>query len=457
MNIDRIISDPAEIRRATRLLSSPGNLSENPEFNTLADAILQAAIRLEHVKPAIRRQLIPLAVRYIHRVWGLEAVLSFVKDKISAGVPARDLTLHALAACRREAQYDRALSYFENLTNVPAPDSYTLLLLGQSLAALGEFDQLAVQSRRARHILETTPWLVEQWSRLAVDNLVLGEARRWIQQIPLDSPVRNALVDRLESFESGEDEVSCPIRTEVISLHRDDRKWDIARRSLGLGGYSPHRFKATDGRDLPFYALRELGSDSDVTSIHGAGAIATALSHIRVLEDFLSKKDEHLLVLEDDAAPFMHWSAFQETLERLDADFVFLNERVSRQYGSPQLATQGFTSPWEILGIRDERLNGIGLDAYLVSRSGAEKVLDFVAIDKIRAHIDAQFVAYGIADNSSPAVSRGQSVISRLRAGLPSQSALTESLSCICLDRPMFWANNHGASDTNSVSMERRQ
>lgn len=459
--IEALIADRAKLSNAVKVVRDvySGVSERTEEYRMLVSILSDAAANLESIPAGTRKSIIPLLCECMHCEWGLEGLLKLVTDAIGRGVRPNEIALHAQAACRREDQFERAEEYFSALHTRLPEDGYVAFLYSQSLLAVGSWTKVEQLSQEERAAPRITEWLTSQWAQLLTSNFIFDEARSWTERLSFDASLGKELERRISSFEDGREK--CPLPTKVISLDRDNRKWHLSKHQLEVGGYQPQKFKAVDGLELPKFALDSAAQSPSVNEIHGAGAIATAMSHIHVLEEFLSSNAEQILVLEDDAAPFFHWQDFHQLIEQqANVEMLWVNERMSLQFGQSAIPEFSLLSPWQTLGERNTRLNGIGLDGYIVNRMGAEKLLEQVNIDRVSAHIDAQYAAYCISKPSEgtdeSTLSRSQQVISRLRSSLATSTRDNAVINSKCLSVPMFWANNHGSSQTTRISSLRR-
>lgn len=448
------LANSTELQRTARKLIRSRNLTEQSDrraLNDVSSTLFTAYLHLQEYPVEVSRALLPLIYDLTTKQWGAGSIRHTTLNLHSRGISANRLALQAMAAARRANDFNLARDIIADLNELEPNDLVVSLFLAQSEAALGNFQRLKDLSYTTRQNTALSPWLINEWVKLTQNNLLIDEARRWIELSDDEAAV--TLADRrIASFETADPSFS--IEANVISLDRDTRRWALADHYLKSGGAVPIRRRAVDGMELPDYSLAHLGASTEVARTHGAGAIAVALSHIRVLEEFLSTSQERIFVAEDDAAPYFHFSYFKQILnETLDIDFLWVNERMSLQYTTPDPCSLKLCNPWEILSARNNRVLGLGADGYIVNREGAAKLLENFNEDKILGHIDGQFAAYSENVDDSPAITRSQVAVKSLRTQLTSHRPIFDK----ALSIPMVWANDHGSSNNIVISDIRRQ
>lgn len=457
MTPSELLDSPVEIRRFLNALRSevPSISKGNSAYRDVSSALFSLYEDPFQVSAKELVRALPMLIEFIHAEWGAEAAGRAVIDLARRSAPVRNLALPMSNIGVRENNYPLAVSLMKRLHDEFHSDGFIALTYAQALAGAGNFNLMDSVSESTRNSGRATNWEKEQWTNLMLNNLRFDEAASWISLLSADSTLVPLATARLGSFL--EDGDFFPIEASVISLFREDRKWSLANPALERGGIHNKRFKATDGRELPYYALAHLGHSAETNEIHGAGAIATAMSHLSVIEQFLQSGAEYHLVLEDDSFPYFHSSIFSEIIEQnSDLEILWVNERTSLQFRSYELREIEARDSWKMLGDRSSVLNGIGADGYIISRSGAEKILELFDNHKIASHYDAQLMSYCAASTSTSNMSRGQLAVRNTQQllGIDPGESLLESA---CLTVPMIWANSHGSSDTTSVSRQRRQ
>ena len=403
---------------------------------------------------AINRKLETLLpyLKLVHQDWGLNAVEIEVMRLASAGVNLGSLAINSQAIARRENRFDVGAAWNEQLLAYSEENPSVRLALGGVYAAVGAWDKLDSLATETLEERWFTDWTLSRWSSLLVNNLRVVSARRFLSELPDDKPKKELLDLRLASFEFGGSK--CGFDTRIINLESEPRKLHLTKCLTARGGYSGERLNAVDGRNLPTFALHALGETEEVYERNGAGAIATALSHMKAWEQLLQSSDEHCLVLEDDAVPFTHWEYHRETVESTlqTTDILWVNQRLSRVIGTDKIPVEAVTDPTTVLLDRPGNISGTGADGYIVSRKGAEKLLDAFSKDSICGHVDGQMMAYSVERNSeTESENRTYNIVQQLSNRLHGISLVAK-----CLSVPMIIANDHGVSNTVGVTQQQR-
>lgn len=391
-------------------------------------------------------------LKLVHQDWGLNAVEVEIMRLASAGVNLGSLAINSQAIARRENRFDVGTGWNEQLLAYSEDNPSVRLALAGAYASVGaweKLDSLATETLNKRWF---TDWTLSRWSSLLVNNLRVVSARRFLSEIADDNPQKELLDLRLSSFESGESK--CEFDTRIINLDSEPRKLQLTKYLTARGGYSGERLNAVDGRNLPTFALYALGETKEVYERNGAGAIATALSHMKAWEQLLESSDEHCLVLEDDSVPFTHWEYHRGTVESVlpTTEILWVNQRLSRVIGADEIPVQAVTDPTTVLLNRPRNISGTGTDGYIVSRKGAEKLLDAFSKDCICGHVDGQMMAYSVERNfEAQSENRTYNIVKQL-----SNRLRGSSLAAQCLSVPMIFANDHGVSNTVSVTQQQR-
>lgn len=431
---------------------SKGENWSDPFFADTASALYQFYNHASAAEMDSAKHTLVAYLELVRHDWGLEAVGMKVKELVQRQAPAATLAIAAQNAARAEKEFELALVLVTIVAEQNPRNSIVNLTLGQSAAALGRWqlvDEIALRVIRNDAV---TPWTAERWTRLLLDSVCLSNVRAFLKFLPEDNPNRKVNEIRLSSFDVLKGE--CPFAMYLINLDREPRKLRLSTELLAKGGYEPERFAAVDGADLPVYAHERLGSSKEIYERNGAGAVATALSHIGVWEKFLQSNDDYCFVAEDDAAPYVHWSYHADQVDRLvDFDLVWANERMSLCLGSEPLPTDAITKPEQVLASRPPQYIGTGADGYMISRRGAEQLLQFFEKDLIRGHVDGQMVAYSISRGAT--LGNESATLKTLRA-LGQELSNDFPIKSACLSVPAITANDHGVSNTAEITREHR-
>lgn len=183
-----------------------------------------------------------------------------------------------------------------------------------------------------------------------------------------------------------------PARVFVISLERSlDRRARIQEQFSQLDCFEWSFLDGVDGRRIPTVAAFQL-CRSDRWSVHFKGSIGCFLSHVMCWEMIEAERLSSAVILEDDAV-FPMLDAIYAIDYPVDFDMIFLNERMSLPTAQSDPACYPV-----IRGIvghsQQDRFWGAGTDGYLLSASGAKKLLSAVQHDLFYGIIDGRLARY---------------------------------------------------------------
>lgn len=185
--------------------------------------------------------------------------------------------------------------------------------------------------------------------------------------------------------------VSDPVQPYVLNLGRSPERLLRMRAWYEQIDVEFERIPATDGAELPSFVSSKLLLRRPVsTNVQGC-----FLSHISAWER-VAAGQRSALILEDDAFPIFR---FGDLLDSANIpphiELCFVNQRMA-----PVRPGLGIPVDLEFLSLRDEMRympatqRGVGLDGYLLTPSGASKLLKFVDKDGIFGHVDWQLLSY---------------------------------------------------------------
>jgi GR25 family glycosyltransferase involved in LPS biosynthesis len=184
------------------------------------------------------------------------------------------------------------------------------------------------------------------------------------------------------------------------------------------------------------------------------GGVANLRSQFAVWSEFLASDKDHILIFEDDAWPYADlatWEDLTQLVETENPDLVFLNER-----GAGHWWDRSTCKPWvpyaESISGWDDTMRAPGLDGYLLSRRGAEMLIENFRTDKILYNIDWQVAAYGLTDAETATMPDGiqKTVIQRCHQ----RGISTARLKSFALNRPIvcqFAAGHATVHETNRL------
>lgn len=185
------------------------------------------------------------------------------------------------------------------------------------------------------------------------------------------------------------------------------------------------------------------------------GGVANLRSQYSVWTKFLTGTDSHVLIFEDDAWPYADmatWGDLKALVAAENPEIVFLNERGAGCWWEADYHTGD--KPWvdylTAISSYTEKMLAPGLDGYLLSRAGAEKLVSNFDEDKIVYNIDWQVAAYALTPEEISAISgeAQRNVLERISTRLQS----TNRLRSFALSRPIvcqFAAGHATVNETN--------
>ena len=182
-----------------------------------------------------------------------------------------------------------------------------------------------------------------------------------------------------------------------ISLDRRQDRWDLISKEAVTAGIPLTRVKAVDAST---FVAHQHPAVSVATAhniyfktrrsnyeIDAAGAVGCSLSHFKVWEDLLASSAPATLVFEDDATiPVDLAPRLNHVLANLSPDWDVLQLQRTK-FGSGISGCKPIQNddPWQLC------TSLIGTHAYIVSRRGAKRMLEYAY--PIEMHVDA-YMAY---------------------------------------------------------------
>lgn len=180
----------------------------------------------------------------------------------------------------------------------------------------------------------------------------------------------------------------------LVNLDRNGERRAEMARQLHASHVPVFRVPGVEGALLPLAAVRSLtGRRAEAGS---RGTLGCFLGHVAAWEAMLARGLAHCLILEDDVIPLLPLPS-RLGLLGLPAgwDLCFVNDRMA-----PLLAGEadGFQTVSLAHAVRTFALdhNAPGADGYLLSTSGALKLLAWVAKDGFAGDVDWRLLAYGL-------------------------------------------------------------
>ena len=165
-------------------------------------------------------------------------------------------------------------------------------------------------------------------------------------------------------------EISTEIPIYVINLDSATERFNTFKSQELLKNRHFNRWSATSGSDLDSskFGIEESFDGILITGFRewSKNEAACGVSHIKILQEMIRKDIPWIIVLEDDAIiKYPIPSSIEEFNVPKDAEIVLLN---ARSLGSHEISLGDKFSYGEVIG-------GAGTDGYLISLSGAKKIL----------------------------------------------------------------------------------
>ena len=182
----------------------------------------------------------------------------------------------------------------------------------------------------------------------------------------------------------------------VINLEKDVKRLETISVSLANEMmFEMVRIPAIAGNDLP-HIIRSILAHNDGWASH-KGEIGCFLSHIKAWETVAATTTPFSVILEDDAILCGMHRIISANLPE-DFDLIFINDRMS-----VGLRTDASSIPLSFVPVKNniyllnERDGGVGGDGYVLTPSGAKKLLATVAKDLCFGHVDWRLLRYCVA------------------------------------------------------------
>jgi len=205
------------------------------------------------------------------------------------------------------------------------------------------------------------------------------------------------------------------------------------------------RLPAVYGGDLPTYALAEVSKNKGWAAKRGE--IGCFLSHVKAWE--IVAKSGARLILEDDAVP-LNIDRLADLLIPHDVELVFVNDRTA---ASPSDIRQALKCRpiRDTLATLERTRRGAGSDGYVLSPSGARKMLEAIERDGCFGNVDWRLLRYGIGREQVEAEFPGTRVADVLmnhhHPNIPPQWGIVNAR---CLNVPVVAAGLSKSSRANA-------
>jgi GR25 family glycosyltransferase involved in LPS biosynthesis len=142
-------------------------------------------------------------------------------------------------------------------------------------------------------------------------------------------------------------------------------------------------FEAVDGKKISnTRQLNQLFNPNDYN--WGKARIGCALSHLTLWCDLVNSNNEYIVVIEDDASPLNHFNKrlkhiLRQLKDKKDWDVVFLGHHYRTKYITDKTFHKTMMptiEKWSKKKSLTQSMGGTG--GYIISRSGAQKMLEFI-------------------------------------------------------------------------------
>jgi GR25 family glycosyltransferase involved in LPS biosynthesis len=175
----------------------------------------------------------------------------------------------------------------------------------------------------------------------------------------------------------------------IMNLERDtERLTHIMRQFQELSGFEVQIVKGIAGETLPdsvYLALTD-GEQGPARK----GTLGCFLSHVRAWETVAKMQGNFAVVLEDDVN-IIDLDAIRGLRIPADAEFIFINERMSARWHNADFTVVGMP---DVLLCLDASRRNLGGDGYVLTPSGARKLLAACQTDLYSGHVDGRLLRY---------------------------------------------------------------
>jgi GR25 family glycosyltransferase involved in LPS biosynthesis len=167
-----------------------------------------------------------------------------------------------------------------------------------------------------------------------------------------------------------------------------------------------YRVNAFRGSALPDVATRMLTKNK--WSINYKGALGCFMSHLMTWE-LLSASDHDYGFIFEDNAEIGNLAHLNEITFPADFDIIWCNERTC----FPSDSVDEIRPINSIISFLTEVGRAPGTDGYILSKVGANKLIEWVAIDSLFTHVDLRLMAYSLTKEEARPLKQAISKISQ--------------------------------------------
>lgn len=277
---------------------------------------------------------------------------------------------------------------------------------------------------------------------------LLSEIREALSSEPADDAgVGGTLkkVSTLLSLERARNAVA-GYRVTCINLDRDIHRFEGIVASYRDIGLQLKRYPGVFGESVPALAKKD---------ILPAGAphnmVGCCLSHLGVWESIASGPEGMTLVLEDDGLPNFDFDlgAFIDGLPK-DVDLCFVNDRLMPDWPAAPLRAYSTVALDEAWSSLPQSTRAVGADAYLLSRSGAEKLVKIVGKFGIPMNLDWFLCAVGLDARRPLRDGHANNLIKRTHGAIKNWPLLNARVATVPLvgHQPLGFTARHHFADS---------
>jgi hypothetical protein len=242
------------------------------------------------------------------------------------------------------------------------------------------------------------------WSDVLIEVLIRARRLSRAEQVIRDTINRNrraaiSKADRLlrvqtllkmeKSFRAATEHEHRDFISICINLDQHTEKWERARQEGTLSNLNILRLPGIKGSYLADRLLPLLGRG---VSKNFKGTLGCFLSHFAAWERLLASDLDHALIVEDDFRPLLSLPSSISSLGLPpEHDVCFINERMQ----TTEIGEFGFIPVPEVVAMRaSPRWAACGNEGYIVSRKGAEKLIQRVIEDGFFGDSDWRMLSY---------------------------------------------------------------
>jgi GR25 family glycosyltransferase involved in LPS biosynthesis len=191
-----------------------------------------------------------------------------------------------------------------------------------------------------------------------------------------------------------------------INLDSQPQKWQRCECEGRQANISLNRISGLKGTSLPNAVVARLGDRVDPRK---KGNLGCFVSHFNAWERFVETEHDTALIVEDDFRPRIRFPKSLDLLGiKTEFDICWLSERMA----TAKSGELTFNRVEDVAELRTANTSAgqrwhwaVGTEGYLVSRSGALKLLEYVNEDGFFGDVDARLLAYSLSPESKSRMS----------------------------------------------------